>query len=361
VRYREIGRTGVRVSEIAFGTGDTAGALVQGDPDDQRAVVGRALELGITTFDTSPDYGKGLAEVNLGRVLRELGSPEAQVMTKVEVMPEHLDIHLDRVAERIVESLEDSLTRMRRDHVEVVVLHNPCRLARNTGVRMPWTPLTPDDVLGEVLEGMDRVQRSGKARLIGAACERAEVAAVERILDSGRFGLVDIWFNLINPTAGRSEPVDGVPPEEDYTGLLEAARSRDVGVGVIRPLAGGALTSALLESGAAGRHRLSGGYFTWRPEMLEPEIARARLFAQLHRPGEQTLAEAAYRYLLGNPGVSTVIGGFSDVAHLDDAVAAVEAGPLCDSDSALVEGVLRGGLPSGNFTPPIYASPQAAR
>lgn len=361
MRYREIGRTGVQVSEIAFGTGDTAGALVQGDPDDQRSVVGRALDLGITTFDTSPDYGKGLAEVNLGRVLRELGAPDVQVMTKVEIMPEHLDIHLDRVADRVVESLEDSLTRLRRDHVDVLVLHNPCRLLRNPAVRMPWTPLTPDDVLGEVLEGMDRVQRSGKARLVGAACERAEVTAVERILDSGRFDLVDIWFNLINPTAARSEPIDGVPPEEDYTGLLASAHSRGVGVGVIRPLAGGALTSALLDAGAAGRHRLSGGYFTWRPEMLEPEIARARLFARLHRPGEQTLAEAAYRYLLGHPGVTTVIGGFSDVAHLDDAVAAVEAGPLGEPDLTLIEDVLRAGFPSGNFTPPIYGSPQAAR
>jgi len=359
VRYREIGQTGVRVSQISFGTGDTAGVLVQGEPDEQRAVVGRALELGITTFDASPDYGKGLAEVNLGRVLRELGSPEVQIMTKVEIMPEHLDIHTDRVADRVVESIEDSLTRLRRDHVDVLVLHNPCRTVRNPSVRMPWTPLTPADVLGDVLEGLDRAQQSGKTRLIGAACERAEVAAVEQILDSGRFDLIDIWFNLINPTAARAEPIVGVPVEEDYTGLLAAAESRGVAVGVIRPLAGGALTSALQQRGAAGRHRLSGGYFSWRPEMLAPEIERARLFAALERPGEQTLAEAAYRYLLAHPAVTTIIGGFTDVTHLHDPIRAEAAGPLTEADLALVEEILAQGLPTGNFTPPIYA-PQGA-
>jgi aryl-alcohol dehydrogenase-like predicted oxidoreductase len=352
-------------SEIAFGTGDTAGALVQGDPDEQRAVVARALELGITLFDTSPDYGKGLAEVNLGRVLRELKADDALVMTKVEIMPEHLDPHLgmnvSSVADRVVESVEDSLTRMRRDHVDVLVLHNPSRQRRNPAVRMPWTPLTPDDVLDDVLTGLDRVLQSGKTRLIGAACERAEVSAVRRILDSGRFDLIDIWFNLINPTAGRRERVPGIPDEEDYTGLLALAEERGVGVGVIRPLAGGALTSSLLDHGQAGRHRLSGGYFTWKPEMLAPEIARGRRFAALARPGEQTLAEAAYRYLLGHQTVTTVIGGFSDPAHLDDAARAVDAGPLEDSDLALIEAVIREGFPEGQFTPPIYATTAPAR
>lgn len=356
MRYRGLGGTGLTVSEIAFGTGDTGGVLIGGDLAEQDQVVGHALEQGITLFDTSPDYGKGTAEVNLGRVLRQLDAAHALVMTKVEIMPEQLDLHLDNVTGRVVESVEDSLVRLRRDHVDVLLLHNPARRRRNPAVRMPWTPLTPADVLGDVVTGLQLVQASGKARFLGAACERAEASAVRELLDSDVFDLIDVWYNLANPTAGLDEPIPGVPREEDYTGLIGYAASRGVGVAAIRPLAGGALTSRVVEQGARARHRLSGGYFSWHPELLEPEIRRGRRFAFLDRPGEQTLAQAAYRYVLGNPGLTTAIGGFSDPAHVDDAVAAVEAGPLSGEDLAAIAATLRTGFGDGDFTPAVYES-----
>jgi aryl-alcohol dehydrogenase-like predicted oxidoreductase len=72
MRYRTIGGGALTLSEIALGTGDTAGGIIYGAPAEQRRLVERALELGVTLFDCSPDYGKGLGEANLGRVLREL-------------------------------------------------------------------------------------------------------------------------------------------------------------------------------------------------------------------------------------------------------------------------------------------------
>jgi aryl-alcohol dehydrogenase-like predicted oxidoreductase len=322
MRYRPLGTTGVKLSEITFGTGDTAGALVYGDGREQREIVAAALELGINIFDTSPDYGKGLTEVNLGRALRETGGADALVMTKVEIMPEHLDLYLDRIAERVVESVEDSLTRLRRDHIDILVLHNPCRPERNPTVRMPWTPLTPDRVLGDVLEGMARAKAAGKVRFLGASCERAVPASVATVLDSGEFQLINVWFNLANPSAGSSVPVPGIPDEGSYTGLIDTAASRDVAVAVIRPLAGGALSSAIVDSGAQARHRLSGGVFTWQPELFEPERLRGHRFGFLDRP-DQPIAETAYRYVLSNPEVTTVIGGFSEAAHVRQAVHAV--------------------------------------
>lgn len=355
MRYRTLGRTGLQVSEVAFGTGDTGGVLIGGELSEQNRVVGHALDCGITLFDTSPDYGKGTAEVNLGRVLRHRNARDALVMTKVEIMPEHLDLHLDNVAGRVVDSVEDSLTRLRRDTVDVLLLHNPCRHQRNPAVRMPWTPLTPADVLGDVVAGLQRVQASGKARFIGAACERADVAAVRDLVDSDVFDMIDVWYNLANPSAGLEEPIPGLPEEEDYTGLIDYAAARGLGVAAIRPLAGGALTSRVAELGVQARHRLSGGYFSWHPELLEPEIRRGRRFTFLDRPGEQTLAQAAYRYVLGNAGLTTVIGGFSDPAHVDDAVAAVKAGPLSAADCAAIEATVREGFDDGDFTPAVYA------
>ena len=88
MNYREIGNTGVRVSEIGFGTGDNAGLMVKATPEDMERTVAKALELGINYFDCSPDYGKGVAETNLGRILKKLGAHPV-ITTKIEIGPQN--------------------------------------------------------------------------------------------------------------------------------------------------------------------------------------------------------------------------------------------------------------------------------
>jgi aryl-alcohol dehydrogenase-like predicted oxidoreductase len=340
MKYRFIGNSGISVSEIGFGTGDNGGALIYGSPQLQRTIVGAALENGINFFDTSPDYGKGLAEANLGRVLGEVGDPDVVICTKVEVMPEHLGM----ISLRVQESINDSLMRLRRDHVDIVMMHNPVSPARIPGQRIPWTPLTAEDLIGPALEGFLKAKADGKVRLLGLACEQASVGAVGRVLDTGAFDMINVWFNLANPTAKYETAIRGIPEIEQYPGMFAMAREHRVGIAVIRPVAGGALTDAVVAKGHDGRHELSGGYYSWHPEILRPEIARGRKLAFLSRPG-QTLASAAYRYILGQPEVTTVIGGFSDVAHFADALSAVDAGPPDDADAAAVEELyMRGGL-----------------
>ena len=85
MRHRQVGASPLKVSEIALGTGDTAGGMVYGSsPAAARDLVDKALALGVDLFDCSPDYGKGLGEANLGRVLKEIGAPDAKLITKVE-------------------------------------------------------------------------------------------------------------------------------------------------------------------------------------------------------------------------------------------------------------------------------------
>ena len=72
MNYRTLGRTGLRVSEVAFGCGNVGGLLVRGTHQDQLDAVTRALELGINYFDTAPGYGDGRSETNLGHVLMRL-------------------------------------------------------------------------------------------------------------------------------------------------------------------------------------------------------------------------------------------------------------------------------------------------
>ena len=334
MRYRAVGNSPLRVSEIAFGTGDNGGGIIYGTPAQQSALVKRALELGVNVFDCSPDYGKGLGEANLGRVLRELGARDAIVMTKVEIMPEEVAAGLIR--HKVKQSVDDSLVRLQRDHVDVVMLHNPVRNARDPRVRV-WMRLSPEDVLNEVLPALQNVRAAGKARFLGLACEASETSAVRPLLATREFTIINSWFNLANPTGARS--VKGISPAEDYSGLFDAATEFGASVAVIRPLAGGALTEAILDRGSDGRHALSRGFYRENPDELLPEIERAQYFRFLAKRSDRTLSEAAYRYILSNDAVCTVIGGFSEVAHLEEATRASDAGPLEAADLASIERV----------------------
>ncbi|HXP92787.1 MAG TPA: aldo/keto reductase [Candidatus Binatia bacterium] len=334
MKYRPLGKTRLQLSEISFGTGDNAGLMVLGSPEEQRGAVARALELGINYFDTSPDYGKGAAETNLGRILRELRA-DAVVSTKVEIMPDTIE----DIERAITQSLDGSLRRLQRDYVDVLMIHNPPRLQRN--LKAPfWTPLTPDDMLGPALRALQKARDDGKARHFGFACEHAEPAAVYPLLESGEFSLINAWYNLVNPTAGMRLP-QGVklgPDYDDYGDIIARAKACDVAVAAIRPLAGGALTPQVASGGPTARHRLAGGMYTRAPETFRPEADRGRPFAFLERLG-RTLPQAAYAFALMNPAVTTVVGGFSDVAQLEELVRYSDAPRLSDDELAQIRAV----------------------
>lgn len=336
MRYRSVGKDPIAVSEISFGTGDNAGAMVHGSSAEQLALVEHAIAAGINLFDTSAAYGRGAAEVNLGRVLVDLGAREVHVATKAFIPPGDFS----RIGARVTESLEDSLFRLRRECVDILLLHNPIRARPN-----PENPLiqamTPAEALESALPALVRAREAGKCRMLGLACDESETASVLPVVGSGEFAMINFTYNLANPSAAR--PVPGIAPSIDFTGLFDAAERHDMWVAVVRPLAGGALASGILDKGLGGIHPLSRGYFRMMPQVHEPMIRIARKFGFLHRPPEQTLAEAAYRYILMQPRVATVIGGFSEVAHLQDAIAAVDAGPLGGADMQRIDDVLSTG------------------
>ncbi len=338
MKYRQLGKWPIQLSEIALGTGDNAGGIIYGTSKEQIQLVERALELGVNTFDCSPDYGKGLGEANLGRVLREIGAPEAQIITKVEIMPEEVSAGLIR--HKVRQSLEDSLLRLRREHVDIYMLHNPVRMMRNAGVRV-WMRLNPDDVLNEVTPVMEKLRKEGKVRFLGLACEASETRAVLPLLATGEFAAINAWYNLANPTAATK--VSGFPPEEDYQGLFDAAEKAGAGVAVIRPLAGGALTDRILTGGNSARHPLSRGYYRDNPQFLEPELDRGRRFRFLAKEG-RTLSHEAYRFVLSHQAVSTIVCGISEPAHLEEAAKASDGGALNPRDLREIANVFEQGF-----------------
>jgi aryl-alcohol dehydrogenase-like predicted oxidoreductase len=311
VEKRRFGRTGLDVSVLGFGCGAVGGLMVKGDPADQERAVARALELGINYFDTAQMYGNGESERNLGRVFKAL-KPDAYVGTKVRLPP----TEPARIGAAIAASLDASLQRLQREQVDLFQFHNAI-VGTTRGA-----DFAADIVLGEVVPAFERLRAQGKCRFFGITAN-GETAALHRVIDAGAFDSGQASYNLLNPSPGAAVP-EGYPAQ-DYQNLLGHAAAAEMGIIVIRVLAGGAL------SGTAVRHPLgspppapigSGATYT-------TDIERAGRFAPLVREGHgDSLIELAVRYPLSQPAVSTVLVGYSTMEHLEYAARAIEKGQL---------------------------------
>ncbi|HEX3245280.1 MAG TPA: aldo/keto reductase [Chloroflexota bacterium] len=337
MEYREIGTTGIRISEIGFGCGGNAGLMVRGTPAEQRDTIARAIELGINYFDNSPDYGDGAAETNLGRVLKEL-HVHPFLNTKVEIRNENLD----DIAGHVVRSVDESLKRLGVDYVDVLQIHNaPVDPAPKLEGRV-YARIWVEDYLkpNGALEGLERVVRQGKAQAIGFICRGDGIGPVRRLLDEGCFDILNVSFHLMHPTAGYPKPrgLDVL----DWEQVIDEAEMSGAGVAIYSPLNSGALT----DSAVAGdpSHPLA----QVRRAADSPEARRLRdqsaSFSFLSRPGEQTLAQANYRFILAKSGVTTVLGGFSEVGQMEELVQASGADPLTEKEMARVEMVWRSNM-----------------
>ncbi|HVC55386.1 MAG TPA: aldo/keto reductase [Stellaceae bacterium] len=321
---RRFGRTGLELSVLGFGCGAVGGLMIKGNAADQERAVARALELGINYFDTAQMYGNGESERNLGRVLRAL-KPDVYVGTKVRLPP----TEPGRIGAAIAASLDASLTRMQRDQVDLFQFHNAI-VGATAGA-----DFSADIVLGEVVPAFERLRAQGKFRWFGITAN-GETAALLRVIDAGAFDTAQASYNLLNPSPGAAVPAGY--PAQDYGNLLGHAAAAAMGIINIRVLAGGAL------SGTEERHPLGspppapiGSGADYRRD-----VERARRFQPLIGEGHaDSLVEAAIRYPLAQPAVSTVLVGYSTLEQLEYAASAVAKGPLSPAALARVAEIQR--------------------
>ena len=235
--YRPLGSTGIRVSEIGFGCGNVGGLMIRGEHGDQVKAAARAIELGINYFDTAPSYGDGQSEINLGQVLKEL-SADVYVGTKFRVTTHEPG----RIRGNVIASVEESLTRLQREQVDLIQMHNHVASMAEDG------SVTPEEALGEAVDALRELREQGKVRFWGVTAV-GETAALHRVIDSATLHTVQSVYNLVNPSAGSAVPPGFDMP--DYGNLIERASANGMGVLVIRVLAAGALTGEADE--ASGR------------------------------------------------------------------------------------------------------------
>lgn len=324
MRYRTLGRTGLQVSEVGLGGGGIGHVWGATTDRDAMQVVHRAVDLGITFFDVAPDYGDGKAEEVLGHALAGR-RPQMIVATKVHV-PADL---VDGIAGHVERSLTASLRRLRTDYVDLLQLHNSISARR--GVPLP-TSLTARDTLAAA-EAMLALRDRGVVRFIGFTAWRVHKRELQTVLDSSLFDTLQTEYNLLNMTAQTPPPPGADIVSDDQMEALASAdplalryrrvdqglaipkaRARGLGIIGIRPYLAGILTDALARP--------------IEPGPMEALASLGRRLEFLRRPGDRTLSQAALRFCLMNPHLSTVVPGAKNSAEVEEAAACSGMPPL---------------------------------
>ena len=298
MRYVNLGDTGLRVSRVclgmmSFGTHpERPWALSEAD---SKPIIRRAVEGGITFFDTADVYNGGQSEVITGNVLsRLLTREELVIATKVHgrTMPGENGLGLSR--KHVMASIDASLQRLGMDYVDLYQIHR-------------WDPTTP---IAETMDALHDVVKAGKARYIGAssmfAWQFAKAQAAADRHGTTRFVSMQNHYNLIY----REEEREMIP------------QCIDQGVAVLpwSPLARGWLAGTRTRDG----HRLTARAANDENQIPERDFdVIDRLQAVAEGRGAPS-AQVALAWLLARPGVTAPIVGATKVAHVEDALAAEE-------------------------------------
>lgn len=307
MKVRTFGRSGIEISEMVFGGGNVGGLLIRQDDDIKRQAIRRALDNGVNWIDTAVSYGDGKSEESVGWLLSEVEEAPT-VSTKFRV-------HLDRpedIASQIEESLRGSLARLRRDSVDLLQLHN------HIGPKVEGRRITVDHVLGPggVAEGLERLRDKGLIRLMGITA-LGDTGCCREVIESGRFDSAQVYYNLLNPSAGQAMPATWTG--QDLNGIIGACKANGVGVLTIRVLAAGILATDE-RHGREGMITAGGD--------LASEERKAKAIRDALGTEYGTPAQTAIRFVLANADISGVVVGMAELRHLDEALAAFEMGPL---------------------------------
>ena len=237
MRYRRLGRTGLNVSEVGFGGAPAGLANYLGAWDaasDQAAeqivaTVRRAVELGVTYFDSAPGYGDGRSEQLLGRALRDDRS-RAIIATKVR----------GEDSDEVRRSVEASLGRLQTDHLDVLQYHGTW-----------YSDEDVDRILrpGGALAGMQKARDEGLVGFLGFTTEGAN-GAVSTLIQTDAFDVMQVCYNLIF-----QHPYD----PSRRAGVIYEAAERGMGVVTMRSLTSGTFQKWLraVDPGIEGRVDLS--------------------------------------------------------------------------------------------------------
>jgi len=285
MRYRPLGRTGLTVSEIGFGCASFWG-LPRFDEGEAARLVHRALDLGITLFDTAPGYSRGEAEPRLGRALKGRDLDHLVIATKVGTF--HAGggrTGRDFSPSAITASVESSLRRLGLEHLGLVQLHGPAAAELN------------DDLFA----ALERLRQRGLVTAFGA--NSFDPAVIAAVIAAPGLDVVMLDYNVLRPERGP---------------LIDAALAQGKGVLAGMPLAMGQVDGQIRKL----RSLRDLWYAARALKNHRQEVALAQRFAFLRHLEGMSAAQASLAYVLEHPGVSAAVMGTTRRAHLEANAAA---------------------------------------
>ena len=301
MRKRELGSTGLTVSEIGMGTWELGGRE-WGDIDETDAVdlLRYAFESGVTYYDTADQYGGGRAERLLGEAFSALGD-RVVIATKlgyeldsdgwISQGWEHPSFNVS--PDYIQTSVEGSLTRLKRDVIDIYQFHGPPPASE-------W-----DDAFGT----MENLKAEGKIRFYGMGLG-SEADALKAMDETGISSLM-LTYNILT--------------QEMVTPVMETAAEKGVAVIVRQPLSSGLLSGQLGPDTVFAENDYRK---TWAREKFLADLERVEAVKSIIGNKARSLPQAALKFILAHPAVSCVVPGMMTPAQVDDGVATSDAAPL---------------------------------
>jgi aryl-alcohol dehydrogenase-like predicted oxidoreductase len=305
MKYRELGKTGIRISEIGFGGWGIGGWGATDDAEATRALR-RAYDLGVTFYDTALGYGDGHSEELIGKALKS-ERDKVVIASKIPPQTERWPVKATDPIEStfsagwIIRCTEQTLRNLGSDYVDVQQLH-------------AWTDAYTHRT--EWLEAFLKLKQQGKIRAFGVSANDWDPYGPVNLARSGLVDSVQVIYNLFEQR----------PAEQ----LLPAALEGGTGIIVRVPFEEGLLTGALRPG-----YRFPEG--DWRADWLTPDrLAEAAVRTDALRPflasDRPTLPVLALKFCLSHPAVSTVIPGMRRALHVEANVAASD-GKLLDGNT----------------------------
>ncbi|MGH1342793.1 MAG: aldo/keto reductase [Nannocystales bacterium] len=320
MKYRFLGNTGLRVSELCLGCmtfGQGFYGIGQVEQDGATALVKRALDGGINFFDTADIYSYGQSETLLGGALKELGIDRDAVVLATKVRGPMSDaagggagdmnnVGLSR--KHIIAGCEASLRRLGTDHIDLYQIHGP-------------DDRTP---MEETMRALEDLVQQGKVRYIGCSNLASwQVVKANSLAAAGtRFVSLQAYYSLL----GRELELDLVPMCED----------QGLGIMVWSPLAGGFITGKYRrgQEDPEGSRRTT---FDFPPVDKERGYDLIEKLDELAKAKDSTIPRLALSWVLQQRGITSVLVGAKRVEQLEDNLGAVELEWSQDELDALAE------------------------
>lgn len=315
--YRSVGKSGLKLPAISLGLWQNFGGV--DTYENQRAMLRRAFDLGITHFDLANNYGPpaGSAESNFGRILKEDFAglrDELVISTKAGYGMWNGPYGDGGSRKYLLSSLDQSLKRMGTDYVDIFYHHRP-------------DPSTP---LEETMGALDYAVRSGKALYVGISNYQSK--------DAKR--AIDILRSLGTPLLIHQPSYSMFNRWVEDDGLLDVIEENGVGSIAFSPLYQGLLTDRYLKDIPVESRAGKNG--SLRPEnVTEQAIAKVRKLNDLANQRGQTMAQMALSWVLRGGRVTSALIGASKVSQIEDCAATIKKLDFSDEELRQIEEILQ--------------------